>query len=162
MSDNITKGILHKFALSEESVQEQLKQEIERMSHYCDDLKRENNSSSQNIKTLKMKMSDINQTIALDVGISAEELSKQFLVVSQIMKQQSEIELLKELQRMYDSKKSLENSLQELSEMATDSDDFSSDIPSLKKRIKYCKNPLERKSLERQLNAVYKAMKKRR
>ena len=162
MSDNITKEILHKFALSEESVQEQLKQEIERMSHYCDDLKRENNSSSQNIKTLKMKMSDINQTIALDVGISAEELSKQFLVVSQIMKQQSEIELLKELQRMYDSKKSLENSLQELSEMATDSDDFSSDIPSLKKRIKYCKNPLERKSLERQLNDVYKSMKKRR
>lgn len=162
MSDNITKGILHKFALSEESVQEQLKQENERMSHYCDDLKRENNSSSQNIKTLKMKMSDINQTIALDVGISAEELSKQFLVVSQIMKQQSEIELLKELQRMYDSKKSLENSLQELSEMATDSDDFSSDIPSLKKRIKYCKNPLERKSLERQLNDVYKSMKKRR
>ena len=162
MSDNITKGILHKFALSEESVQEQLKQEIERMSHYCDDLKRENNSSSQNIKTLKMKMSDINQTIALDVGISAEELSKQFLVVSQIMKQQSEIELLKELQRMYDSKKSLENSLQELSEMATDSDDFSSDIPSLKKRIKYCKNPLERKSLERQLNAAYKSMKKKR
>ena len=162
MSDNITKGILHKFALSEESVQEQLKQEIERMSHYCDDLKRENNSSSQNIKTLKMKMSDINQTIALDVGISAEELSKQFLVVSQIMKQQSEIELLKELQRMYDSKKSLENSLQELSEMATDSDDFSSDIPSLKKRIKYCKNPLERKSLERQLNDAYKTMKKRR
>ena len=109
-----------------------------------------------------MKMSDINQTIALDVGISAEELSKQFLVVSQIMKQQSEIELLKELQRMYDSKKSLENSLQELSEMATDSDDFSSDIPSLKKRIKYCKNPLERKSLERQLNDAYKTMKKRR
>lgn len=54
------------------------------------------------------------------------------------------------------------NSLQELSELATDSDDFSSDIPSLKKRIKYCKNPLERKSLERQLNAAYKGMKKRR
>ena len=55
-----------------------------------------------------------------------------------------------------------ENSLQELSELATDPDDFSSDIPSLKKRIKYCKNPLERKSLERQLNAAYKSMKKRR
>lgn len=54
------------------------------------------------------------------------------------------------------------NSLQELSELATDPDDFSSDIPSLKKRIKYCKNPLERKSLERQLNAAYKEMKKRR
>lgn len=48
-----------------------------------------------------------------------------------------------------------------LSELAVDPDDFSSDIPSLKKRIKYCKNPLERKSLERQLNAAYKEMKKR-
>lgn len=55
-----------------------------------------------------------------------------------------------------------EKSLQELSDLATDPDDFSSDIPSLKKRIKYCKNPLERKSLERQLNAAYKEMKKRR
>ena len=55
-----------------------------------------------------------------------------------------------------------ENSLQELSDLATNPDDFSSDIPSLKKRIKYCKNPLERKSLERQLNDAYRAMKKRR
>lgn len=53
-------------------------------------------------------------------------------------------------------------SLQELSDLATNPDDFSSDIFSLKKRIKYCKNPLERKSLDRQLNAVYKTMKKRR
>ena len=45
--------------------------------------------------------------------------------------------------------------------IASNPDDFSSDIPSLKKRIKYCKNPMERKSLERQLNDAYKAMKKR-
>ena len=55
-----------------------------------------------------------------------------------------------------------EKSLQELSELATDPDDFSSDIPSLKKRIKYCKNPLERKRLERQLNVAYKEMKRKR
>ena len=55
-----------------------------------------------------------------------------------------------------------EKSLQELSDSATNPDDFSSDIPSLKKRIKYCKNPLERKSLERQLNAAYKEMKRQR
>ena len=55
-----------------------------------------------------------------------------------------------------------ENSLQELSELATNPDDFSSDIPSLKKRIKYCKNPLERKSLERRLNDAYKSTKKKR
>ena len=60
------------------------------------------------------------------------------------------------------SEYNIENSLQELSDLATNPDDFSSDIPSLKKRIKYCKNPLERKSLERQLNAAYKEMKKRR
>ena len=54
-----------------------------------------------------------------------------------------------------------DDSLQELKKLATDPDDFSSDIPSIKKRIKYCKNPLERKSLEQQLNAAYKAMKKR-
>lgn len=58
------------------------------------------------------------------------------------------------------SKFNAEKSLQELSELTTDPDDFSSDIPSLKKRIKYCKNPLERKRLERQLNVVYKEMKR--
>ena len=55
-----------------------------------------------------------------------------------------------------------EKSLQELSELPIDPDNFSSDIHSLKKRIKYCKNPLERKSLERQLNAAYKSTKKKR
>ena len=163
MSDNAIKEIFHKFALSEESIQGQLEEEIEHMSHYCDDLERENNSSGQNINTLKMKMSDISPTIlALNVGISAEELSKQLLTASQIIQKQSEIELLNELQRVYDSKELLENSLQELSELASDPDDFSLDIPSLKKRIKYCKNPLERKSLERQLNAAYKELKKKR
>lgn len=53
------------------------------------------------------------------------------------------------------------NSLEELSNLATDSDNFSSDIHSLKKRIKYCRNPLERKNLQKQLNAAYKTMKKR-
>ena len=163
MLNNAIKEIFQKFALSEESIQEQLEEEIEHMSHYCDDLERENNSSGQNINTLKMKMSDISPTIlALNVGISAEELSKQLLTASQIIQKQSKIEILNELKRTYDSKELLENSLQELSDLATDPDDFSSDIPSLKKRIEYCKNPLERKSLEKQLNAAYKDMKKRR
>lgn len=55
-----------------------------------------------------------------------------------------------------------EDLLSSLEVIASNPDDFSSDIPSLKKRIKYCKNPMERKSLERQLNDAYKAMKKRR
>lgn len=35
------------------------------------------------------------------------------------------------------------------------------DISSLKKRIKYCKNPLEKKQLEKELNALYKEQKRR-
>ena len=34
-------------------------------------------------------------------------------------------------------------------------------VSSLKKRIKHCKNPMEKKNLERQLNQLYKEMKKR-
>ena len=35
------------------------------------------------------------------------------------------------------------------------------DISTLKKRIKYCKNHMERKQLERELNALYKEQKRR-
>ena len=142
MSDNTLKEIFHRFVSSKsfEDIREQMNEEIK-----------------------QMKMSDISPTIVVpDVGISSEELNRQLLIVSQIIQKQSKIEILNELKRMYASKESLEDSLQELSDLATNPDDFSSDIPSLKKRIKYCKNPLERKSLERQLNAAYRSMKKRR
>lgn len=36
------------------------------------------------------------------------------------------------------------------------------DIPTLKKRIKYCKNPMEKKKLEQELNASYKEHKRNR
>ena len=35
------------------------------------------------------------------------------------------------------------------------------DISSLKKRIKYCKNPMEKKQLQQELNALYKEQKRR-
>lgn len=41
-------------------------------------------------------------------------------------------------------------------------DGFSLDIPALKKKIKYCKNPLEKRCLEKQLNVDYKELHKRR
>lgn len=108
-------------------------------------------------------MAKLGGTIVVpNVGISSEELSRQLLIVSQIIQKQNKIEIINELKHVYDSKVSLEDSLQELSDRATNPDDFSSDIPSLKKRIKYCKNPLECKSLERQLDVAYKKMKKRR
>lgn len=160
MSDNAIKEMLQKFSLSKETIQEQINEEIKRMAKIRnDDI--ENDSDSRNEATLKK--SDIGYTIVLpDVGMTSEELSRQLIIVSQILQQQSKIEIYNELERLCDKKHSLHESLQELSELATDPDDFSSDIPSLKKRIKYCKNPLERKSLGRQLNAAYKEMKKRR
>lgn len=36
------------------------------------------------------------------------------------------------------------------------------DIPTLKKRIKYCKNPMEKKKLEQELNVLYKEHKRNR
>lgn len=160
MSDNAIKEILQKPSLLKETIQEQINEEIKRMAKIRnDDI--ENDSDSRNEATLKK--SDIGYTIVLpDVSITSEELSRQLIIVSQILQQQSKIEIYNELERLCDKKHSLHESLQELSELATDPDDFSSDIPSLKKRIKYCKNPLERKSLERQLNAAYKSMKKKR
>ena len=160
MSDNAIKEMLQKFSLSKETIQEQINEEIKRMAKIRnDDI--ENDSDPRKEATLKKL--DIGYTIVLpDVGMTSEELSRQLIIVSQILQQQSKIEIYNELERLCDKKHSLHESLQELSELATDPDDFSSDIPSLKKRIKYCKNPLERKSLERQLNAAHKAMKKRR
>ena len=160
MSDNAIKEMMQKLSLSKESIQEQINEEMKRMAKIRnDDI--ENDSDSRNEATLKK--TDIGYTIVLpDVGMTSEELSRQLIIVSQILQQQSKIEIYNELERLCDKKHSLHESLQELSELATDPDDFSSDIPSLKKRIKYCKNPLERKSLERQLNAAYKEMKKRR
>ena len=36
------------------------------------------------------------------------------------------------------------------------------DVSSLKKRIKYCKNPMERRILQQELNALYRNQKRRR
>lgn len=161
MSDNAIKEVLQKFALSKETIQEQINEEMKRMTKFCNNDDIENDSDSQNEVTLQK--SDIGYTIVLpDVGMTSEELSRHLIIASQILQQQSKIEIYNELECLCDKEQSLHDSLQELSDLATNPDDFSSDIPSLKKRIKYCKNPLERKRLERQLNDAYKAMKKRR
>ena len=142
MDDNTLKEIFHRFVPSKsfEDIRDRINEEVK-----------------------QMKMQNISSTIIVpDVGISSEELNRQLLIMSQIIQEQSKIEIPNELKCVYNSKESLEDSLQELSDLATDSDDFSSNIPDLKKRIKYCKNPLERKNLERQLNAAYKEMKKQR
>lgn len=39
-------------------------------------------------------------------------------------------------------------------------DDIKPNIPQLKKKIKYCRNPIEKKKLQQELNRVYKEQKR--
>ena len=47
-----------------------------------------------------------------------------------------------------------------LSEINEYEDNLNLNISKLKKRIKYCKNPLEKQSLQRELNNLYKKRKR--
>ena len=49
-----------------------------------------------------------------------------------------------------------------LEDLAVVSESPKQDISTLKKRIKYCKNPMEKKKLEQELNALYKEYKRNR
>ncbi len=81
-----------------------------------------------------------------------------------LMSELSEIELYPYQYEMINllNEFNTQNSLQELSELKTKPDGFSSDISSLKRRIKHCKNFIECQALEKQLNAAYKEIKNRR
>lgn len=115
------------------------------------------------LEELSSKISELD-TKGVELELMGVNRGKHLKIILERLNELSKLRLYPyqcEMARLLDEY-NIENSLQELSDLATDPDDFSSDIPSLKKRIKYCKNPLERKSLERQLNAAYKKMKKRR
>lgn len=49
-----------------------------------------------------------------------------------------------------------------LEDLAVVSEPPKQDISTLKKRIKYCKNPMEKKKLEQELNVLYKEYKRNR
>lgn len=66
----------------------------------------------------------------------------------EILNCRSALTLLEELNKMF-------------SEIDTEIIDTES-ISNLKKRIKYCKNPMERKQLEQRLNVLYKEQKRKR
>ena len=57
--------------------------------------------------------------------------------------------------------KSLYDILEELSDGYNKKLSFQEDIPNLKKRIKYCKDPMKKKMLEKELNGLYKENKRR-
>ena len=56
--------------------------------------------------------------------------------------------------------KPLVETLKKLSEAGEYEDNQNLNISQLKKRIKYCRNPLEKQFLQRELNALYKKRKR--
>lgn len=57
-----------------------------------------------------------------------------------------------------ESMKSIEDAFKNIEEMV----DIPDDIPIIKKQIKYCKNPMEMKMLNKRLNDAYKKKNKKR
>ena len=51
--------------------------------------------------------------------------------------------------------------LEKMSDLLNQESPSQPDISFLKKRIKYCKNPMEKKKLQQELNALYKEQKRR-
>ena len=60
---------------------------------------------------------------------------------------------------IYDFDDINENKLQHLDTIAFNASNYQRDIKTLKKMIKHCKNPMEKKSLEKELNEAYKRRK---
>lgn len=50
--------------------------------------------------------------------------------------------------------------MSELFRKLSTADDIKPNIPQLKKRIKYCRNPMEKKKLQQELNMAYKEQKR--
>lgn len=67
-------------------------------------------------------------------------------------------QLLKALELLFESMKSVEKIFGDIEEIVEPPDD----IVTLKKQIKYCKNPMEIKALNKRLNDAYKKKNKKR
>ena len=65
------------------------------------------------------------------------------------------------LRELLESMKTYPSLSEVLDEICNEVQSKQDTISSLKKRIKYCKNPIEKKNLERELNDLYKNRKRR-
>lgn len=65
------------------------------------------------------------------------------------------------LKELLDSMRTYLSLSEALDEICNEVQSKQDTISSLKKRIKYCKNPIEKKNLERELNDLYKKRKRK-
>lgn len=110
----------------------------------------------------------------INAAINAFKVGKQMDKIGQMMSAIIEARIQNELEQEYKDLKveSQGDWLEDLLKTAKESDFLEDlavvseppkqDISTLKKRIKYCKNPMEKKKLEQELNALYKEHKRNR
>lgn len=103
-------------------------------------------------------------TKALIAGKKIDTIGK---IINAMAETRTQIELEQKYKDLQEDQ--IEKSLKIINEMCSD-DDFPIEcyeppkqkISTFKKRIKYCKNPMEKKKLEQELNALYKEHRKKR
>lgn len=125
-----------------------------------------------NISELHDKFEIINT--AINAATNAFIVGKQMDKIGKMMSAIIEARIQDELEKEYKDLKveSQGDWLEDLLKTAKESDFLEDlavvseppkqDISTLKKRIKYCKNPMEKKKLEQELNALYKEQKRNR
>lgn len=122
-----------------------------------------------NISELNVKLGKISDAIKVLMVVS-----KQMDAIGKMISATMEAQIQNELDQKYkDLKVELQGDWLEdllktakefdlLEDLAVISEPPKQDISTLKKRIKYCKNPMEKKKLEQELNALYKEQKRNR
>lgn len=122
-----------------------------------------------NISELNVKLGKISDAIKVLMVVS-----KQMDAIGKMISTTMEAQIQNELDQKYkDLKVESQGDLFEdllkpakefdlLDDLALVPESPKQDISTLKKRIKYCKNPMEKKKLEQELNALYKEHKRNR
>lgn len=125
-----------------------------------------------NISELHDKFEIINAatnavTNALIVGKQMDKIGKMMSVIieariqNELEKEYKDLKVESQGDWLEDLLKTVKES-DLLEDLAVVSEPPKQDISTLKKRIKYCKNPMEKKKLEQELNALYKEQKRNR
>lgn len=114
-------------------------------------------------KPMKMIAEKIPTVAICGMGKSINNLAKEIIKAEEEYIKMEQMKVLGLNEEILNCKSTL--TLEELNKMFSEIDTEIIDtesISNLKKRIRYCKNPMERKQLEQELNVLYKEQKRKR
>lgn len=114
-------------------------------------------------KSMRMMAEKIPIVAICGMGNSINNLAKEMIKAEEEYIKMEQMKVLGLNEEILNCKPTL--TLEELNKMFSEIDTEIIDtesISNLKKRIKYCKNPMERKQLEQKLNVLYKEQKRKR